>query len=148
VDGSKARHGGDGDKESQREGERKGESRPARTLTLRRNSGSSSRQQRSGEVATASAAEARLRFCEARRWLRGWRDKGTGRRLYRAVEGPRLEGLRRRAGGGRVAAGLGRESEPDSSLRTGPTGGSRLAVRRGRGGDGSGLGWERGSWAS
>jgi hypothetical protein len=74
--------------------------------------------------------------------------KGAGRRLYRATEGPWRAGPGRRAGGGCAAAGLGLESEPSSSLRTGPTGGSRLAVRerkrrRGR----SGLGWERGSWA-
>jgi hypothetical protein len=54
ADSGEARHGGDGEQAPRREGERKGESRPARTLTPRWNSGGGSRQQRSSEVATAT----------------------------------------------------------------------------------------------
>jgi hypothetical protein len=65
--------------------------------------------------------------------------KGAGRRLYRAAKGPQCAGPGRRAGG-RAAAGLGRESEPGSSLRTGPTGRSCLAVRE-EGKERGGVGW-------
>jgi hypothetical protein len=75
ADGGEARHGGDGEQASGREGETKGESRPTRNLTPRPNFGDGSRQQRSGEAAAATAAEVRWRwlvwlgFCEARRRL-------------------------------------------------------------------------------
>jgi hypothetical protein len=59
ADDREARHGGDSEQASRREGERKGENRPTKTLTPRRNSGGGSRQQRSGEAAIATVTEVR-----------------------------------------------------------------------------------------
>jgi hypothetical protein len=77
ADDGEVRHDGDREQASWWEGERKRESRPVRTLTPRRNSGGSSREQRSGEAATATSVEVRrlrtraARVSEARRRLRG-----------------------------------------------------------------------------
>jgi hypothetical protein len=62
VDDGEARHCSDGEQASRREGERKRESRPARTLTPRRNSGGGGlRPQISGEAVKATATDVRWR---------------------------------------------------------------------------------------
>jgi hypothetical protein len=71
--------------------------------------------------------------------------EGAGRWLYRAAEGPRCAGLGRRASGGRATAGLRRESELGSSLRTDPIGGSHLAAREKKGRREGASGWA--GWA-
>jgi hypothetical protein len=80
--------------------------------------------------------------------MRILRDRGHGTAAFSAAERSRHVGLGHCVGGGRAAAGLGCESEPGSSLRTGPTGGSRLSTReRKERRERCRLGWEERDWA-
>jgi hypothetical protein len=100
-------------------------------------------------LAVKTASRARVRACGVRGGGCGlMRGMGPGGLYLRGRgEGPRRAGLRvvrmRRA-----TAELGHESEPSSSLRMGPTGGSYLAAREGGekrgGGSLAGRGW--GAW--
>jgi hypothetical protein len=123
-----ARRGDSGEGSREREGGGEGENRPAMLLTTTRSSWRTCATAESGGAAARPAAEVRRRqACTAR--VCGVRRRLRVLRLYRAADKPRRAGPGHRAGGGQAVVGLGCESEPGSSLRTGPIGGSRLSAR-------------------
>jgi hypothetical protein len=88
ADDSETRHSGDGEQASRPEGGERGKNRPATLLTPRWNSDGGSRQQRSGEAATATAFKVRR---QRRRCGLGFARQGA------AAAG--FAGLRVRGGG-------------------------------------------------
>jgi hypothetical protein len=77
ADNGEAWHGGDGKQAARREGEREGANRPVRFLTPRWSSGGGSRQQKSGEVVTATMIEVQQRM-QRRLGLRGKEAAAAG----------------------------------------------------------------------